>query len=285
VPIRVLLDADADAMRAFLAPRAATSMFLLSNSLAAGLVDHGQLLQATYVGAFDAGELVGVAAHCWNGMLLVQAPPELIAPSVVHELARAAVARSSRAVTGFSGPADQVAVIRGAFALPPPAVDEVEQLYELALTDLRVPDALARGDVRCRRPTADERSQVVAWRHAYHLESLAATDGDELVARVVRETDGAIARQQLWVLESAGGIVATTAFNARIPSTAQVGGVYTPPEHRGRGFARCAVAGSLIDARSDGNERAILFTPNAAAARAYEAIGFRRIGEYALVMQ
>jgi len=94
VPIRVLLDADADAMRAFLAPRAATSMFLLSNSLAAGLVDHGQLLQATCAGAFDAGELVGVAAHCWNGMLLVQAPPELAAPGVVHELARAELLES-----------------------------------------------------------------------------------------------------------------------------------------------------------------------------------------------
>ena len=91
--VRGLLDADADAMRAFLAPRTATSMFLLSNSLAAGLVDHGERLQATYVGAFAAGELVGVAAHCWNGMLLVQAP---ITPDVVHELAREAVARSGR---------------------------------------------------------------------------------------------------------------------------------------------------------------------------------------------
>jgi predicted GNAT family acetyltransferase len=280
--IRVLLDADADAMRALLAPRTATSMFLLSNSLAAGLVDHGELLQATYVGAFDAGALVGVVAHCWNGMLLVQAP---VAPDVVHELARAAVARSGRAIAGFSGQAAQVAVLRGAFALPAPAIDKAEQLYTLALADLRVPEALARGDVRCRRPTADERAQVVAWRHAYHLETLAATDGDELAARVVRETEGALARHQLWVLESAGGIVAMTAFNARIPGTVQVGGVYTPPEQRNRGYARCAVAGSLLDARGQGDERAILFTPDAAAARAYEAIGFQRIGDYALVLQ
>src|SRR4051812_9858398 len=128
-------------MRAFLAPRTATSMFLLSNSLAAGLVDHGERLQATYVGAFAAGGLVGVAAPCWNGMLLVQAP---VMPEVVHELARAAVARSGRALVGFSGPADQVAVIRGAFALPAPAVAKVQQLYTLALADLRVPDPLAR---------------------------------------------------------------------------------------------------------------------------------------------
>lgn len=282
--IRLLLDADADAMRAFLAPRTATSMFLLSNSLAAGLVDRGEPLQATYVGAFDAGELVAVVAHCWNGMLLVQAPAERVVPDVVRELGRAAVAHSGRAIAGFSGQADQAAVIRGAFALPAPAVDKVQQLYTLALADLRVPDALARADVRCRRPTPDERAQVVAWRVAYHVETLAATDGDELVARVVREIEDTLARDQLWVLEHAGGIVAMTAFNARIPGTAQVGGVYTPPEHRNRGYARCAVAGSLLVARAKGDEQAILFTPDAAAARAYEAIGFQRAGDYALVL-
>jgi uncharacterized protein len=279
--IRVLLDADADAMRAFLAPHTATSMFLLSNSLAAGLVDRGEPLQATYVGAFEAGELVGVAAHCWNGMLLVQAP---VAPSVVHELARAAVAHSGRALAGFSGQADQVAEIRGAFALPAPAVDKVQQLYTLALADLRVPDALARGDVRCRRPAPGERAQIVAWRRAYHVEALAATDDDELAARAVAEIETAVARHHLWVLECAGGLVAMTAFNAHVPGTAQVGGVYTPPEHRNRGYARCAVAGSLLDARANGDERAILFTPDPAAARAYEAVGFQRAGDYALVL-
>jgi predicted GNAT family acetyltransferase len=284
VVIRGLLDADAGAMHAFLAPRTATSMFLLSNSLAAGFVDRGERLQATYVGAFAAGALVGVVAHCWNGMLLVQAPAELVAPDVVHELARAAVASSGRAVTGCSGQADQVAVLRAAFALPAPAIDVVQQLYTLALADVRIPDALARGEVRCRRPTPGERAQVVAWRRAYHLETLAATEDDELGARVEGEIAGALARDQLWVLERDGGIVAMTTFNAHIPGTAQVGGVYTPPEQRNRGYARSVVAGSLLDARGQGDEQAILFTPDPAAARAYEAIGFQRSGEYGLVV-
>lgn len=64
----------------------------------------------------------------------------------------------------------------------------------------------------------------------------------------------------------------------------QVGGVYTPPALRSRGYARCAVAGSLLAARAEGAERAILFTNNPAAVRAYEALGFARIGEYALVL-
>ncbi|HEY1816452.1 MAG TPA: GNAT family N-acetyltransferase [Kofleriaceae bacterium] len=277
--IRVLVPADDAAMRAFLTPRAATSMFLLSNSLAAGLVDEGKPLHATYAGAFEAGELVGVVAHCWNGMVLVQAPPELL-----HELARFAVAQSRRAIAGFSGPSDQVAIARGAFELPPASVDELESLYSLALADLHIPAALARGDVTCRHPSASELPLLAAWRGAYHVESLGAVDNDELATRAAREIDQLAARSHVWVLEHAGEVVALTGFNAYIPGMAQVGGVYTPPASRGRGYARCAVAGSLLDARDRGDTRAILFTPNPAAARAYEAIGFRRIGDYALVM-
>src|SRR5438105_3310697 len=73
-------------------------MFLRSNARAAGLVDRGEPLQATYVTALEAGAVVGVVAHCWNGMVLVQAPAQVAA------LARDAVRRSGRAVTGFSGP-------------------------------------------------------------------------------------------------------------------------------------------------------------------------------------
>jgi hypothetical protein len=277
--IRILEPADADAMRAFLTPRAASSMFLLSNSLAAGLVDEGKPFQGTYAGAFANGEIVGVAAHFWNGMVLVQAPAEL-----VRELATFAVACSGRAIGGFSGPADQVAIARGAFDLPAASVDEVEALYTLELAELQIPAALARGDVTCRRPIAGELPLLTDWRSAYEIESLAAADGDELAARAARSIEQQVARSRLWVLEHAGVIVAMTGFNAHVPGIAQVGGVYTPPAQRSRGYARCAVAGSLIDARAAGDTRAILFTPNPAAARAYEAIGFRRVGDYALVM-
>jgi predicted GNAT family acetyltransferase len=44
------------------------------------------------------------------------------------------------------------------------------------------------------------------------------------------------------------------------------------------------VARSLLDARSDGVERAVLFTgdANIAARKAYAALGFRRVGDYRL---
>ena len=63
------------------------------------------------------------------------------------------------------------------------------------------------------------------------------------------------------------------------------GGVFTPPDLRGLGFARACVAGSLVAARTAGVGRSVLFTPkeNASAQAAYRAIGFRIVGEYGLV--
>ena len=272
--LRLLVPADAAVLHAFLLPRATSSMFLLSNSRMAGLVDEGKPYQATYVGAFDGGELVGVAAHCWNGMVLVQA-----ALDRVRELASCAVANSGRAIAGFSGAADQVAIARGAFELPAAAVDEVESLYSLELADLIVPAALGE----CRRPIATELTRLAEWRRAYHLESLGASDADDVADKAAREIDQLFALSRLWVLDVGGVLVAMTGFNAQIPGVAQVGGVFTPRELRGRGYARRVVAGSLLDSRGE-IDRAILFTPNPSAARAYEAIGFRRIGDYALVM-
>jgi len=42
----------------------------------------------------------------------------------------------------------------------------------------------------------------------------------------------------------------------------QLGGIFTPPEHRGHGYARAAVAASLIAASQRGAFRAVLFTSN-----------------------
>src|SRR5262249_29776640 len=90
----------------------------------------------------------------------------------------------------------------------------------------------------------------------------------------------------LYVLRDAGRLVGCTAFNARLPDSVQVGGVWTPPELRGRGYARAVVAGSLLDARAAGVERSILFTglENVPARRVYEALGYRVVGDYGLVL-
>ncbi len=75
-----------------------------------------------------------------------------------------------------------------------------------------------------------------------------------------------------------------TGFNATVDDLVQVGGVYTPPEGRGRGLARRAVALHLQEAREKGARRGILFANDPSAIAAYRAVGFRPIGRFVLIM-
>ena len=260
--IRILAPGDEAALENFLLQHADMSMFLRANSRSAGLADRGQPLQATYAAAFEGADIVAVAAHCWNGILLLQAPVR------AREVASAALAASGRALKGYAGPTGQ---LRSAGATN----IEGETLFALQLNALRVPPLLAK--VTCRRPREEELPLCVEWRRQYLLET--GLSGDS-------QTDVALwhKRGAAWVLESGGALVAFSGFNARLPDMVQVGGVWTPPDLRGRGYARCAVAGSLLEVRSQGVQRAVLFTNNPAAIRAYQALGFAAVGEYGLAL-
>jgi RimJ/RimL family protein N-acetyltransferase len=278
--VRLLGAADAPAFEAFLGPRAESSLFLLSNARRAGLSDSGRPFTGTYAGAFDGESLAAVAAHFWNGIVALQAPAHLEA------VLRRATAGSGRTVAGLTGPYAQVVAARAALnaASRAAAVEEPEGLFVLDLEDLRVPDSFVSGAVLCRRPREEDLPLVVAWRAAYRREVLGEPPGRE--NDVAARDDVASLQESAaqWLLEAQGSPAAYSAFNARLPEIAQVGGVWTPPERRGRGYARAVVAASLLDARAEGVRRAVLFTENPAARRAYEALGFQRVGEYGLVI-
>lgn len=96
--------------------------------------------------------------------------------------------------------------------------------------------------------------------------------------------DAQIAEGNAWVATDNDVPVSLSAFNATLPHIVQLGGIYTPPELRGRGFAKAAVAASLLAARDRGASRAVLFTNGPSAIRTYESLGFQRVGDYALVL-
>ena len=83
VDVRLLGPDDRDALERFLLAHADSSLFLRSNVRAAGLVDDGRPFSGTYAGAFDGG-LRAVAAHYWNGNVIVQAPVALALDDLVR---------------------------------------------------------------------------------------------------------------------------------------------------------------------------------------------------------
>jgi uncharacterized protein len=278
VDIRILGAGDEQLLDRFLVRHADSSLFLRSNLAIAGLVDRGQPLHGTYAAGFRDGEIVAVAGHFWNETLIMQAPEQVV------EVCAAAAKASRRRIGGLIGPQAQATAAQHGLGLMgrPTMIGEREILYALPLDRLTLPMTLLDGRMVCRNGRPDDVERLLDWRAAYSRETLGETETGPLRQRNRETIERYVARREQWVLEAAGMPVATSTFNARLADTVQVGGVWTPPELRGRGYARAVVGGSLAAAHDMGVARAVLFTPerNLAAQRAYEGLGFRPIGDY-----
>jgi predicted GNAT family acetyltransferase len=282
VEIGILGPGDEEALETFLLPRIESSMFLIGNLRAAGLADNGKMYEGTYAVALEGGEIVAVVAHYWNGNLVLQAPERLEA------LAQAAVEASGRPVHGLIGPAVQVAVARDVLTLDWERIqlDETEFLYSLALVDMVVPEAVHSDRLRWRRIEPGDLDLLTRWRVGFAVEALGEKEEPKLWGRCRNAVQRSLDVGWTWLLEDQGTPVATSAFNAVTSEVVQIGGVWTPPELRNRGYGRSVVAASLLDVHAQGVARSILFTgvDNVPAQRAYAALGFRHIGDYRLML-
>lgn len=275
---------DEERLDAFLAEHSDSSMFLRSNWRRAGLADRGARLEGTYVARVDAGSIVAVAAHYGNGMIALQAPAGG-AGLLAAEVARA----TGRPIQGLVGPRGQVVEAREALGLAgrATAIDTREDLFALELDALVVSDALRAGNVVCRRAELADRAIAGDWRVAYAIEALGSQPGPTMEEEARGSSAQGIERRELWLLcDPDGAPLAMSGINASLPDRVQIGGVYTPPALRGRGHGGDVVAGQLLELRAEGVRRAVLFTDeeNHAAVRAYQRIGFVRIGDYGLVL-
>lgn len=100
--VRQLDKNDEGALATFLARHAVSSMFLLPNLPDQGIEVDRRGEPGPYVAAFHKGEIIGVVAFGYNGMLLVQAPESL--PQLLEAIGR----QSPGAIGGISGPSEQV---------------------------------------------------------------------------------------------------------------------------------------------------------------------------------
>jgi predicted GNAT family acetyltransferase len=281
---RLLVGGDEAELFRFLERYLDTSLFFFSNIELAGLEYRGENFQATYVASFDsAGRMTAVAGHAWNGNVMLQGDAGLEAAALT------AVEIAGRDVKGLVGPWSLACRARRALGLDGrKAAHEVpEVLYTLSLDELRVPALLAQPDIALRAPSeAEAGGMLAAWRSAYMVESLGSEPGPELDRATREQMLGWRESGRCYVLTQAERIVAMTGFNAIARGAAQVGGVYTPPELRSRGYARAAVAGSLQLARQAGATRSVLFTAqdHVAARKAYAALGYREAGDFGLIL-
>jgi uncharacterized protein len=281
--VRILREGDESLLLSFLEKHLESSVFLVSNAERGGLVDRGEALQATYAANLVDGAITAVAAHGWNGNLLVQGDRGL------EPAAHLATTTTGRDIRGIVGPLGLVQRARAALGLEakPVARELEDRLFVLELDRLRVPALLEAPEFSLRPPTDAELVGTVAgWRAAYHEEVLGTERTPELSERALRETRAWRDAGNCWVLVRGGELVALTGINARARGIVQIGGVFTPPELRRRGYARAAVAASLIGERERGATRSTLFTgiENTGAIRAYTTLGYEETGEFGLLL-
>jgi len=274
--LRAARAGDEPAIEAFLEDRAETSMFLRGNLARFGLFDRVHPHATAYSLAGDEGDITAVFGISNAGFVMSQAP------GASRDVWRAyANSIRGRRLAGITGDAPQVAAAKRALKVDGErfALEDPEPLYRLTLADMVIPD----GAGVLRAPGDSDRAMLQDWTRAYSAE-LHMSPPERLDEEGRDRADRALASGDARLLEIDGTPVAMTAINARLPDMVQIGGVYTPPALRGRGHARRAVALHMAEELAAGVATAILFASGPAACRAYEAIGFDRIGTYALAI-
>jgi len=178
-------------------------------------------------------------------------------------------------VPGVSGPPEAVRAIAAAWTRRTAgetrrSMEEAMHVLEAALD----PPHPARGDLRRAQPA--ERPLLVVWMAAFAREAgVGGADRAEVIV------DGWLRRGGLWIWDDAGA-VSLLGTTRPVAGVVRIGPVYTPPEHRGRGYAGSAVAAASRRALAHGANRCMLFTDlaNPTSNKIYAEVGFRRVGDW-----
>nr|WSW66217.1 GNAT family N-acetyltransferase [Streptomyces sp. NBC_00995] len=208
------------------------------------------------------GEIAGTLLHT---------PPY---PATLNAVAPEAVAplMAARRLTRVN--ADRATARAVAAHWPAHRVDEEQRLYRLG--ELTWPSPAPGG--RARAVTPADRDLLLRWYAAFCAET-GGPGGS--VARHGRAVDERTAEGRLTLWESDGVPVSMAGVSPRIAGTARVAPVYTPPEHRGRGYAAAVTAEVSGAARTAGADEVLLFTDlaNPTSNGVYTRIGYRAVSD------
>ena len=136
---------------------------------------------------------------------------------------------------------------------------------------------------RLRDAGAADRPLLLDWWRAFAEEALGESPDDDSVAHAVdRRLEAGEAGVSLWEDDRP---VSVASFGNPTPNGIRIGPVYTPPEHRRRGYASALVT-ELSERLLAKRRFCFLFTDlaNPTANRIYEQIGYRRVCDAAEIV-
>lgn len=203
-------------------------------------------------------------------------PYELLLAEVPDDTVDALVAglrERGAAPGGVNGPERVVDRFVAAWAPARSSVRFRMRLYRLGT--LQAPAVPGAG----RLAETDELDLCVPWLSAFQIEA----GVHEIDTRVwARER---IAERRLWLWEDDGQVVSLAASTSPAAGVSRIAPVYTPPEHRRRGYGAAVTAACTADALARGADHMVLFTDlaNPTSNSIYQQIGYRPVGDYRVV--
>ena len=135
---------------------------------------------------------------------------------------------------------------------------------------------------RMRIQTPDDTELLVEWLQAFEAEAHHSLGGGEDRARMIVEHRLHADRAGVMLWEH-GEVVSLSGFGGETPNGIRIGPVYTPPGHRGRGYATALVAEQSSQLLAEGRRFCFLYTDlaNPTSNAVYERIGYVRVCESA----
>jgi len=269
--IRLLEEKDREETLRFLDRDHELNLVMIYDITHFGLEDHGLPFQGSYFGAFQAGEMGGIAALFNLGSMFVYAPDQGLALELADHVV--VLERKPRFVIGrtdWAGPLLERLSIQG---FQPLGWEEQDYMT-------LVPESFRpRFYPEARFAEPQDLKHLMELNRAFQLEYFGSLDeAEEELGKLAGERmrDAGIA-----VAVAEGEIVSKAEVMVRTSRAALIGGVYTVPAYRGRGLS-CACMSLLCRAILDNTGKACLSVAkyNHPARSIYIGIGFEKICDY-----
>jgi predicted GNAT family acetyltransferase len=233
--------------------------------------------EARFWVAIEDGEPVSAALHTMPyGALLADPVSDAGLTAVL-----AAVAADDPDVPGLVGMAPHIDA--AARALAASTGRRAERMLSQGVYALREVRPVPRAPGVSRRAGDGDRELLRRWFTDFATESL--PDPGREIDRIDRTLDVRLHSGDAgyWLWEEGGEPVSLSGFGGPTPNGIRIGPVYTPPEHRRRGYATTLVADQSAWLLERGYRFCFLYTDleNPTSNRIYEEIGYERVGDSA----
>lgn len=243
-----------------------TSVLTVLDSVCRGASTPAEMLTVR-----DGDAVVGALLRTADRPALVSGVPLRCAATVVDALVELGIDSQ-----GAQGPRAAAEAFAAAWTARTAARTEIVMRTRLFALEELMPQVGVPGSSRVVAPDDEAAIEVLAaWREAFGVEMGHGGAFAEQRPHDLVRAQAATAGELLWVVEASP--VAQASARAVTAGMSRIGPVYTPPEHRGHGYAAAVTAAAARWALDHGARHVLLYTDlaNPTTNRLYPRLGFR----------